>query len=422
MIVNHNNYRILMFAPAFAPFANPEAIVNSKLVLSFLEAGWQVEVITRNLAEESSYNYGSEWASPWSTLQRHTHIIKYPRNARLQRVVDTARSAIKMGYPIQGCRWARHAFEWACKLHAEIPFDVILSRALPDSAHLPAALFARKSGLPWLANWNDATGAKNLPPYGSGPNAKLKYFDNKLLNTVAQEADALTFPSERLKKYICQYLPKGSLEKSVTIPHAALHCEFVEPDYFETFTLCHAGHLSAYRNPRCFLEGFAKFINGEREKPNVKFRIIGIHDEKVLEIAQKFGIDEYIEYLGSMSYEDTIDNLHRANVNVIIEAPLQEGLYLPAKFVDYVQAGRPILAVMPAEGEVNDILSQGGGGIAVDCTSPQNIAAVLKRLYKHWLLGDLSHAFSSDRLYSRFAPDKIVSEYTEIFARLVKDK
>jgi glycosyltransferase involved in cell wall biosynthesis len=409
-----------MLAPAFAPFANPEAIVNSKLVLAFLEAGWEAEVITRNLAEESPYNYGSVWVAPWDSLQKHTHIISYPSNTRLHRLLDTARSAIKTGYPIQGCRWARHAFELACKLHADKPFDVILSRALPDSAHLPAALFARCSGLPWLANWNDATGAKNLPPYGDGPSAALGYFENKLVNAVAQQADVLTFPSERLRRYICQYLPNGSLDKSATIPHASLRCEFVSSEHSGTFTLCHAGHLSANRNPRSFLEGLALFINDGVEKPMVKFRIIGIQNENVPELAKQYGIAEYVECIGSMSYEATLQNLFQADVNVIIEAPLLEGVYLPSKFVDYVQAGRPILAVMPAEGEVNDIISNDGGGIAVDCTSPQDIAAALKRLYKQWQQGDLNREFSSDRLYKRYAPDKIVNDYRGIFLKLIK--
>lgn len=411
-----------MFAPAFAPFANPEAIVNSKLALAFLKAGYDVDIITRNLSKESSYNYGSGWLSPWNMLKKHTHIIAYPHNTRLHGFVDTALSAIRTGYPIHGCRWAQHAFERASELHAEKPFDVVLSRALPDSAHLPAALFTRYSDLPWIANWNDASGAKNLPPYGAGLSGQLGFFENKLVRSVAQRADVLTFPSERLRKYICHYLPEGSIDKSMTIPHAALHSEFIASEHSGTFTLCHAGHLSAQRNPRNFLDGFATFVNNSAEKPNTIFRIIGIQDESVLKLANQLEIDRYVECIGSLSYEETLRNLYQADVSVIIEAPLIEGVYLPAKFVDYVQVGCPILAVMPAKGEVNDLLSSDGGGIAVDCTSSQEIAAALQRLYRHWLQGTLTSEFSSDRLYHRFSPDNIVSSYAKIFSKLIKEQ
>ncbi len=410
-----------MFAPAFAPFANPEAIVNSKLALAFLKAGYDVDIITRNLSEESSYNYGSGWVSPWNLLQNHTHIIAYPDNARSHRFVDTALSAIRTGYPIHGCRWAQHAFERASELHAQNPFDVVLSRALPDSAHLPAELFARNSGLPWIANWNDASGSKNLPPYGAGLSGRLGFFEHKLVRTVAQRADVLTFPSERLKKYICHYLPEGSLDRSITIPHAALHSKCVASEHSGTFTLCHAGHLSAQRNPRNFLEGFAQFVHHGAEKPKAKFRIIGILDGNVLEVAEQLGVAGYVEHIGSLTYEATLQNLHRADVNVIIEAPLLEGVYFPAKFVDYVQVGRPILAVTPAEGEVNDLLSLHGGGISVDCTSSPDISAALHRLHNHWLQGNLNHAFSSDRLYPYFAPEKIVSYYAKLFSKLIRE-
>jgi len=102
-----------MFSPAFAPLANPEAIVNSKLALAMLDAGWEVDIISRNLSGMTDYDYGSGWVEPWLPLKPHTHEIQYELGNKAKRLFDTGLSALKMGYLIDGCRWAKHAFDYA---------------------------------------------------------------------------------------------------------------------------------------------------------------------------------------------------------------------------------------------------------------------------------------------------------------------
>jgi glycosyltransferase involved in cell wall biosynthesis len=415
-----DTYRVLMFAPAFAPFANPESIVNSKLALAFLGAGWDVDVVSRNLGQQSSYNYGSTWTAPWLSLQDRTHTVSYSNGSRLTKLADTAASAAAMRHPVEGCRWAAHAFRVAEELHRQRNYQVVLSRSLPDSGHLPALAFATSRKVPWIANWNDATGEMNLPPYGKGLSGRLGFWESRLIRAVARGADLLTFPSDRLRKHICRYLPAGSLEKSATLAHAALPSSCREPELGECFTLCHAGHLSANRQPRRFLEGFARFAQGLTGADRVLLRIIGIEDQNLLAIARELGISWHIEFLGCLSYAETSTYLKRSDVNVIVEAGIAEGIYLPAKFVDYVQAGRPILAVMPACGEITDLLARQGGGVAADCTSVTEISSVLYGLYRQWRNGELHRQLSSDRLYPLYAPEKIVDDYRRIFSRVVR--
>ena len=420
MMNRSDGYRILMFAPAFAPFANPESFVNSKLALAFLEAGWEVEVVTRNLGMESNYNYGSQWTEPWLALRDRTHVVSYPHNCRVAKVADTFGSFLVMGHPVQGCRWAAHACRAAEKLHRQKKFQVVLSRSLPDSGHLPALAFARRHRIPWFANWNDASGAKNLSPYGKGLSGRLGFFENRLIQSVARRADLLTFPSERLKTHICRYLTPGSLEKSATIAHAALSNGYESPEGRDCFTLCHAGHLSAHREPRKFLVGFARFLQRVAGKDKVLLRIIGIEDRNVLSIVRELGIGRYIEFLGCLSYAETGVYLKRSDLNVIVEAGLEEGIYLPAKFVDYVQSGRPILAVVPPRGEVNDVLNRQGGGVVVDCSSVQEISSVLHDLYRQWRNGELHRRLNSHQLYRLYAAENIVETYRQQISRLVR--
>ncbi|MCM0081377.1 hypothetical protein L4X63_07220 [Geomonas sp. Red32] len=415
-------YRILMFAPAFAPFANPEAIVNSKLALAFLQAGWEVDVVTRDLAAESSYNYGSQWIDPWLPLKERTYFVTYPAGGRLARFCDTAVSMLKVGSGLEGCRWAAHALETGLRLHRAKPYQVVLSRSLPDSGHLPGLAFARRTGIPWVANWNDATGEKNLAPYGKGAAGKLRFFEERLLREVSNRADLLTFPSERLRRHVCGYLPSSSTSKSTVVRHAALSGTPAPTAGSERFVLCHAGHLSRFRRPELFLEGLSDFLATLADPSDVRFDIIGIQDEDLMKVAETFGIGRHLNFIGCLSYRETLEKLAQSTVNVIVEAGIEEGIYLPAKFVDYVQAGRPILAIMPPQGEVGDLLNQHGGGIAVDCTSREKIAQALGDLYRRYLTGELLNTFGPGCLYPLHAPETITETYGGIFARLLNGR
>jgi glycosyltransferase involved in cell wall biosynthesis len=411
-MVVKSRYRILMFTPAFAPFANPEAIVNSKLALAFLDRGWEVDVVSRSLAEESKYNYGSEWVEPWMPLQKVTHVVKYSTGGSLSRFAGALWSGIRMGHPVEGCRWAAGAYDVGMGLHKRNPYDVILSR----SAHLPAMIMSRETGLPWIANWNDPSGDKNPPPYGKGAKERLGFLNERYLRDVSQHASWHTFPSERMRRYICGYLGSGSERKSSAIPHVALSQKTRGQRLGNSmFTVCHAGHISTHRNPETFLRGMAAFVQNTNLQTALKIVFIGLCDVNVQKLAEGFGLKENLHFAGPLGYFETLKKLAQSDVLLVMEADSPGGIYLPAKFVDYVQTSRPILAVSPKVSTLRDIISQYGGGIAADCLSSDDIGTALQEMYGHWKEGTLEEKLSSDRLYHLFAPEKVLAQYEQIF-------
>jgi hypothetical protein len=110
--------------------------------------------------------------------------------------------------------------------------------------------------------------------------------------------------------------------------------------------------------------------------------------------------------------------LAKSDVLVIIEAPLTEGIFMPGKLVDYVQIGRPILALSPVVGTINDIVSKHGGGIAVNCQSPDLVARALRTLHEHWSEGNLNRLYGSTRLASLFSEERVLGLYMDLFEKI----
>jgi glycosyltransferase involved in cell wall biosynthesis len=405
-----------MFAPAFAPFTNPEAIVNSKLALAFLEAGWHIDVISRSLRDILAYNFGADWIEPWLPLKNHTYEITYEVGGKLNRFTDILASAFAVKYPIEGCRWAHRAYNLALKLHQEKKYQAILSRSSPDTGHLPGLAMAKVTNLPWITNWNDPSGDKHLPPLGKGMDAKLGFFEERFLDEVAQRACWLTFPSDRMRYYICGQLGNGVLEKSSTIPHIAMKFPQKEnKKRGELFSICYTGNLYSGRNPETFLQGVVEFLKVKKAQKRFKLTIIGFENVGIKKLAETYGLQSNVELKGPLTYKDTLYSCAESEVLLVIEAPYEDGIYLPSKFVDYVQTGRPILAVSPINGTLHDIISVHGGGIAANCLSSKAIANALCELYSRWEVNSLDTDYSSDRLDYLFSPERIIESYEEIF-------
>ena len=102
--------KILFIATGFAPYSFSENIINSKLALAFLKAGWKVDVISR---KDEGNAYSSNWDNEWKKLQHLTHEVVYPTGNKLERFWDTVTSSFTMGIPLEGVRWANRAYKKA---------------------------------------------------------------------------------------------------------------------------------------------------------------------------------------------------------------------------------------------------------------------------------------------------------------------
>ena len=415
--------RILMFAPACFPPGDPEAFVNANLVMAAGEAGWQVDVLTTG-GSQKRYPYDPD---AWPGLAaRSVPVVELKKQDRAGRLLAAAQTFAVSGHLVGGGRWALPATEAAMRLVAAGSYDCIMSRSLPPMAHLAALLMVRKTGLPWIANWNDPVPLDKFPApyaYGKGQKAPLGFWMTRYFREVCELAAWHTFPCERLREYISGYMPFDISKKSSVVPHIASRGAVPENgarsrDRTAGFTLIHAGSLSLPRSPRVFLEGVRLFLH--RNRPPEGFSVVFVVDrtEEVHRIAKACGIENLVRVEKSRPYTEMPALLGTADVLVIIEAMVEEGIFLPSKFVDYVRTGRPILAVSPPIGTLADILNHQGGGIAVDGRRPEAVADALQTLYGCWVNGTLEHRFGSSRLHRLYSSETVLGAYSEIFARI----
>jgi glycosyltransferase involved in cell wall biosynthesis len=248
-----------------------------------------------------------------------------------------------------------------------------------------------------------------------------KFALNRLLIHVLNEAKVVTFPSERLCKYVLRSSKSGEgINKAQVIPHIGL------TGYKKTaripdgcFRICHAGNLSFERDPNVFFEGMARFVQQASMPHAFEFLIIGASSHELNALAKNYGIEKYLKCSGGLSYPKTLAALEQSDVLVVVEAPCKEGIFLPSKVSDYAQVGRPVLAVSPPDGTMADLIHETHAGELAESGNPESVANAISALYKSWRNGQQKEEYPSNLLWGRFRPEKVVGHYEKIFPELL---
>jgi glycosyltransferase involved in cell wall biosynthesis len=401
--------KALIFAPAFAPYMGSESLTASKLAIALRRSGWDIDVISRGGQDL----YSNEWTHPWNELATCTYPLSTKNPGYLEILKERFRDTWHFKHPLPGLRWASLAEDLGRRMHLSKRYDVILSRSPPDIGHLPAMVLAKKFGLPWIANWND-------PPVGAWPEPYAAENGSKITQEVYRRyvrhaysmASLNTFPSIELACHVQQHFNLEEMSYSMVIPHASLDIPHYPLDSAAGFVLTHAGKMTDARSPISLLEGIQRFIATVAPAPGeFTLQIIGHADSNFRILADRYGVSQYLQNTGVLPFSDTMETLSSSTINVLVEAPCSEGIFLPGKLSDYAQAGRPILAVSPSVGVARRLLGKHGGGLHADVNSSAAIHQALVSLHDDWQNDRLEKRYSTTALAAEFSAASITKAY-----------
>jgi len=405
--------RILLVAYGYLPYTFSEALCNAKLVCALLEAGWEVDVISR-VNEGPAYT--AKWSEPWEHLKAHTYEIQYPLGNKLNRFYDVVSSGIQLGgFPIEGIRWARRALCKALELHEAHRYDAVLTRAPNDISHIVGHWLAKKTGIKWIANWNDPASTIWPEPY-TLRFPKAKYFMFNRYNCIClKNATINTFPSQTLLEHFQFHYPFLKNQQNVVIPHIGLVENILPVSTYkkrDKIYFCHSGNLSSERNPENTFKAIKELID-EKNIP-VQLDIMGHVNDYTLSLIKKYSLENHVYFTGGYAYIEALRKMQEYDVLVLIEAMMKEGIFFPSKFTDYAQLNKPVLAISPSSGFASSILKENGGGIAVNNEDYKDIKLGIECLYQAWENNTINKIYNTQKLFNRMSASEVVSTYKKM--------
>jgi glycosyltransferase involved in cell wall biosynthesis len=382
--------RILFLAPASIPVNVAEAIVNVKLLKLLVSKGYKIDLISKK-AKWEHYPLTQEEELQHS-LESVT-VIELDNKISFKTAWLHLRAWIRFGVVFKGVHWAFVASKVASGLIKKNRYSCVITKNYPSE--LAGYWLKRKYALPWVATWNDPYPHERFPePYGKGPDCVLPLFKRPIIKLMSLYPDAHIFPSARLRDYMQGYL-KAKAETLYVVPHIVESSGQPRVNTDDgVLKICYMGNLDGPRQPWTMIEAIKCFVEDNKHVP-FKVDFIGTAPQTAESVVSREGLSEYIRFFRPVSYNESLKLLLQYDVTLIIEAPCQEGIFLPSKVSDAMAAGIVMFAVSPSAGVLNDLFKNGIIGYFADVTNPESIKSELERL-----VGD----FSKGALYNTAIP------------------
>jgi len=350
--------RVLLIAYHFPPLAGSSGIQRTlRFAQQLPQFGWQPLVLT---ASPRAYERCDD------SLGR-----ELPADLVVERAfaLDAARHlAVKGRYwgalarPDRWMSWRFDAVRRGMAMIRRYQPQFIWSTYPIATAHQIGATLARRSGLPWIADFRD-------------PMAQQGYPKDPQVWQAFKAIEEVAFDQARL----CVFTTPGATHlyrERYPQARAQLHC--IENGYDEDsfprqpgtegplipgcITLLHSGIVyPAERDPSHLMRALRQLHESGRIQPGrlkLRFRA-AVHDALLQRLAQEQGVAAYLEMAPAVPYREALAEMLRAD-GLLVMQDRSCNDQVPAKIYEYLRAGRPILALTDPAGDTAGVLRGAG--------------------------------------------------------------
>jgi glycosyltransferase involved in cell wall biosynthesis len=311
--------------------------------------------------------------------------------------------------------WSRRAARTAERLAVSGRFDAMLSSSPPDSVHLAALALSRRRRIPWVADFRDPwIGLHFRQPPTPWHRARQMAFERSVIEgadvvLAASRAHADDMGVEagaRARRVV--HLPNGfepfdaGADVGGVAPASALAHDAAssgatmpvaeEPDdehrdgfYRMVFT----GTLSQMDAAGQWMDALHDVLAARPEaRRRIRAQIAGPYDVQYEDRAIALGLKGIVTFTGPMSHAES-RALQRGADLLLLWKPGYGRTMVPGKTYEYLDAGRPVLALVPREDEAGALVRRAGGTV-VDPSDRPAIVAAMGAMYDGWREGGRS--------------------------------
>jgi len=277
--------------------------------------------------------------------------------------------------------WFPQALLKALELMIKHKIEIIYSTSNPFTNHLVAMSLKRITKKPWVADFRDPWTQYPLNEYHSSIRKNIdKWFEHKFLKV----ADRVTVTSGLTAKGFTSLYPDIDPGKISVITNGIDPSDFEDISSgrkSEKFTITYAGKFFSVSSANKFLEALSHFLKVHPDaRSKVLMRFIGLIDDHSLNLIRSFGLMDVIERIRYVSHKKSLQFQADSDV-LLLTRSAQPGneVIIPAKLFEYLAIGKPILALVPPEGEAAGLVRKTNSGVVV---APDDKDAIIRAIHE----------------------------------------
>ncbi len=311
-----------------------------------------------------------------------------------------------ISFPDRSLPWSLLAIPEALK--ASRNSDVIFSTSPPESTHLLAWILKKLTGKPWVADfsneWSDNPSREDSP-------RRLR-LHRRLERFLLKSADRITTLSPFHTALLKRTYPRPERIETLWTgwdPEEAGPAGLLPPK--ENAKIMFTGMFYGIQRPDPFLDAV-----DHGKIPGIEFHILGdVWDSS--DRLRKASIP--VKVLGRFPRGGVLQRMREADFLLITLTRHAPGV-VPGKMFEYAGAGRPILAVVPPNGEVAKWVEETKTGFVIPCEPRETAAKELRTLLDRWRKGTLEFSPDPEAL-RRYSAPRIADDVDRILERTVRD-
>jgi glycosyltransferase involved in cell wall biosynthesis len=297
--------------------------------------------------------------------------------------------------PDSRVRWKKPALALAEKVIREERIDAIFSTAPPFTDFIIARHLSRKHNIPYLMDYRDAWVGNSALNFYATPFHKA--YAQKLEFECLRGSSAITVVNRWMKEVLLQrydflthndvtILPHGYDPEDLTLAEPFARSEMNT----KKFRLTYSGILGAYyvgRVPLAFFQALKLAVEREPEfKKNLELVFVGVFQEEYRKAAKEAGLTENLRV---MDYRPHVEAVATLLASDVLWFAMSRDVSAPGKLYEYIGTRKPILGLVPADGQAARILHEYGAGVVAPPDDVKAIAGKILELYAGWKSGGL---------------------------------
>jgi hypothetical protein len=236
--------------------------------------------------------------------------------------------------------------------------EIIYSTGGPSCAHLAAYKLAKKNRIPWIAELQDPL--IHDAEYHRSKQAFCYY--SKLEKLIRENSCASIFMCDAARQNSDRRT--GITENSYTVYPGAIANESLQSGLLENkkCTFNHFGSLGGSRDGTILIAAFKQCIEQNPNlKNSIKLNFYGTCDAATTKGIASFPHPDVVKFRGKISRTDAIKEMRSSSCLILIQnREFFSSETIPSKLYEYMQTGRPILALTYNNGEIDKILHESG--------------------------------------------------------------
>lgn len=402
--------RVLVITHTFPPSSSSNAKRPGILVKHMLDSGWEVEVLTSWLG----MSRGQE-----EVLDRDCCQINRLRNfsdsvarslsagSRIELILVTLMSGIM--FPDIWMPWSRFACRVARERKPHV--DRILAFVHPPSLLL-SGCYGDLVDSKWVFDFQESVSPQyKLYPRQSPLQRWWTPRLERLERSTLHRSGGVVFTAETNRR---AYLKADLVKEGAThhIPYFYDLCDFRDDAAVSgDFEIGYFGNFDSggRRTPAVFLQALAGFLRKRPEaRSRTRFVFFGTWLKRHDRYLEGSDLGDIVKIHQGISHLEYLKRIQSTRVLLLV-ASSGHNLFMPSKIVDYFGAQRPILAFVPPDSEMHNVMLESGMG---DFTCPeddiQSGVLAIERLWELYLAGNLECESSKT---SRWSSDIQIPRY-----------